>query len=193
VDGEPGSVEDKMRRFMLALPLFGLCVPGLVGAQAEDYVPSQRLPEGREVVAIYIGSTDCGPCQWPQVKSAVRAMKPLLVTQARQRGVALTVIGAAQDWDVKRGAAFLEPLGAFDQVVIGGNWTNLAVEQFVLRDSLAEMAMPQVVLMERTVGVGKRVTVSQPRVLRRITGGAEIPAWVAAGAPMTAPEDKKQR
>lgn len=182
-----------MRRFSLALVLFCLFVPQLVGAQVGDYVPSQRLAQGRELVAIYIGSTDCGPCQWPQVKNAVRVMKSLLATQAKQRGIALTVIGAAQDWDVKRGAAFLEPLGAFDQVVIGGNWTNLAVEQFVLRDSLAEMAMPQVVLMERTVGAGTRVTVSEPRLLRRITGGADIPAWVAAGAPMTALEDKKPR
>ena len=59
--------------------------------------------------------------------------------------------------------------------------------------SLAEMAMPQVVLMERTIGVGARVTVSEPRVLRRILGGAEIPAWVAAGAPMAALGDKKPR
>jgi len=55
------------------------------------------------------------------------------------------------------------------------------------------MAMPQVVLMERTIGVGARVTVSEPRVLRRILGGAEIPAWVAAGAPMAALDDKKPR
>jgi hypothetical protein len=182
-----------MRRSSLVLALFGLFVSRGAGAQAADYVPSQRLPEGRELVAIYIGSTDCGPCQWPQVKSAVRAMKSLLATQAKQRGVALTVIGAAQDWDVKRGAVFLEPLGAFDQVVIGGNWTNLAVEQFVLRDSLAEMAMPQVVLMERTVHLAERVTVSKPRLLRRISGGADIPAWVAAGAPIAARRDKQRR
>lgn len=182
-----------MRRFSPVLTLCVLLASRLAGAQAADYVPSQRLPEGRELVAIYIGSTDCGPCQLPEVKSAVRAMKSLLAAQAKQRGVALTVIGAAQDWDVKRGAAFLEPLGAFDQVVIGGNWTNIAVEQFVLRDSVAEMAMPQVVLVERAVQLSKRVTVSAPRVLRRITGGAEIPAWVAAGAPIDVLEDKKPR
>ena len=182
-----------MRRFSLLLSLFVAVVSRAASAQAADYVPSQRLAEGRELVAIYIGSTDCGPCQWPQVKSAIRDMKSLLAAQAKQRGEALTVIGAAQDWDVKRGAAFLEPLGAFDQVAIGGNWTNLAVEQFVLRDSLAEMVMPQVIVLERTVRLGKRVTVSEPRVLRRILGGADIPAWVAAGAPIAVLEDKKPR
>jgi hypothetical protein len=152
-----------MRRLSPVLAFSLLLVSRGVGAQAADYVPLQRLPEGRELVAIYIGSTDCGPCQLPELKNAVRAMKPLLAAQAKQRGLALTVIGAAQDWDLKRGAAFLEPLGAFDQIVIGGNWTNIAVEQFVLRDSLAEMAIPQVVLIERTVQVSNRVTVVRPR------------------------------
>ena len=182
-----------MRRLSLVLAMFGLFIARRIDAQAADYAPSQRLPKGRELVAIYIGSTDCGPCQWPQVKSAIRAMKSLLATQAKQRGEGLTVIGAAQDWDIKQGAAFLEPLGAFDQVVIGGNWTNLAVEQFVLRDSLSDMAMPQVVLVERTVQLGQRVTVSEPHFLRRISGGVDIPAWVAAGAPIAVLDDKKPR
>ena len=182
-----------MRRFSPVLALSVLLVSRRVDAQATDYVPSQRLAEGRELVAVYIGSTDCGPCQLPDVKNAVRAMKPLLAAQAKQRGIALTAIGVAQDWDLKQGAAFLEPLGAFDQVVIGGNWTNIAVEQFVLRDSVAEMAMPQIVLVERAVQLGTRVTVSAPRVLRRISGAIDIPAWVAVGAPISVLEDKKPR
>jgi hypothetical protein len=182
-----------MRRFSPAVALSILLVSTALGAQAPDYAPSHRLTDGLELVAIYIGSTDCGPCQLPEVKNAVRAMKSLLAAQAKQRGIALTAIGVAQDWDVKQGAAFLEPLGAFDQVVIGGNWTNIAVEQFVLRDSVAEMAMPQIVLVERTVQLGTRVSVSAPRVLRRISGAKDIPAWVAAGAPISALEDKKPR
>jgi hypothetical protein len=173
--------------------LSSLCIIAVtrgVGAQTEDYLPAQRLREGRELVVLYIGSTDCAPCHSPAVKSAVRAMKPLLAAQAKQQSAAFSVIGVAQDWDLKRGIAFLEPLGAFDQIAIGGNWTNLAVEQFVLRDSLAAMAMPQVIVLERTVELGARVKVSEPRVLRRITGGTDIPAWVAAGAPI-AREDRK--
>ena len=167
------------------------CLAQTASAQTSDYVPSHRLPEGRELVAVYIGSTDCGPCQWPQVKQAVRAMKPLLAAQAKQRGMAFSVIGSTQDWDLKQGAAFFDSLGAFDQLVIGGNWTNLAVEQFVLRDSLALLAMPQVVVIERTVGLGERITVSAPVLLKRISGGAEIPAWVTAGAPI-APDDERK-
>lgn len=151
-------------------------------AQVPNYAPSHRLADGPQVVAVYIGSTDCAPCQWPQVKEAVRKMKSLVAAQATSRGMNFRAIGVAQDWDLKAGAAFLEPLGAFDQVAIGDNWTNLGVEQFILRDSLADLAMPQIVLLERTVKLGKRVTVTEGRVLKRIVGGEAIPAWVAAGA-----------
>lgn len=180
-----------MRRLGVAFVLYLLLAPSDGAAQSSDYVPSNRLPEGREIVAVYIGSTSCGPCQTPEVKSAIRAMKPLLAAQAAQRGVALSVIGVADDWDLKSGARFLEPLGAFDQVVIGGNWTNLGIEHFILRDTLTEMSMPQVVVVERTVSLGKRIAVSEPRVLRRIRGGEDIPAWVAAGAPIGKREEKK--
>jgi hypothetical protein len=151
-------------------------------AQSSDYTPSHRLAEGRQIVAVYIGSTDCGPCQWPQVKEAVRKMKSLVAAQAAARGMTFRALGVAQDWDLKAGATFLEPLGAFDQVAIGDNWTNIGVEQYVLRDPVAEMAMPQIVILERTIKLGKRVTVTEPHVLKRIVGGEAIPAWVAAGA-----------
>ena len=179
-----------MRRATLAIALFGLFIVRPVGAQAAEYAPSHRLSPGRELVAVYIGSTDCGPCQFPQVKRAVRDMKPLLASQARRRRMAFTAIGATQDWDLQQGAAFFDSLGAFDQLVIGGNWTNLAVEQFMLRDSLAELVIPQIVLLERTIQLDKRVSVSEPRVLRRITGGKEIPEWVGAGAPIADEQGK---
>jgi hypothetical protein len=181
-----------MRTFFL-LAGFYLCLPSAGSAQLPDYVPSQRLPKGRELVAVYIGSTDCGPCNLPQVKHAIRAMKPLLANQAKQLGMAFTAIGSTQDWDLRQGAAFFDSLGAFDQLVIGSNWTNLAVEHFILRDSLAIMGMPQVVVVERTVQLGSRVSISEPRLVRRIVGGTDIPAWVAAGAPVTVAADKSRQ
>jgi len=48
-------------------------------------------------------------------------------------------------------------------------------------------------VIERTVQLSKRVAVTEPRVLRRVTGSADIPAWVAAGAPVAMPDDKKPR
>jgi len=183
----------RMLRFSPALALCAVLASRSLGAQATEYVPSHQLPQGRELVAIYIGATDCGPCQSPEVKKAVVTMKALAAAQAKQRGMVFSAIGVATDWDLNSGTAFLAPLGYFDQLVIGANWTNLAVERFVLSDSLAEMAMPQILLIERTVNVGKRITVSEPRLVRQVTGGEAIPAWVAAGAPIDSVDDKKAR
>jgi hypothetical protein len=115
-------------------------------------------------------------------------MKTLLAAQAKQRGAAFSVVGVSTDWGVKEGAAFLEPNGPFDQIVVGGNWTNLGVERYVWSDSTRRPAMPQVLVFERTVKPGGRITFSEARLLRQVVDGKEIPAWVAAGAPITGHE-----
>lgn len=156
-----------------------------VFSQERDYVPSYVLPKGREIVAIYIGSTTCGPCLTPEVKSAVRKMKVLVADQAKQQGASFAAVVAANDWEVAKATSFVEPLGEFDQLVLGGNWTNLAIERYVWRDPQGTPAMPQILVIERSVTTGSRIAFSEPKVLRRVTGGTEIPAWVERGAPIT--------
>ena len=157
-------------------------------SQERDYVPKYVMPKGREIVAIYIGSTTCGPCMFPEVKAAVRKMKILVADQAKQQGAAFAAVVAANDWEVAKATAFVEPLGEFDQVVLGGNWTNLAIERYVWLDPEGVPAMPQILILERTITTGTRMSFSEPKVLRRITGGTEIPAWVERGAPISAPD-----
>jgi hypothetical protein len=170
--------------------LFGVvCVIALataqLGAQHPEYVPSYRLPEGKEIVAVYIGATTCGPCLLPEVKAAVRAMKTLVAAQAKQRNAAFSAVGVSNDWETPKAAAFFDSLGRFDQLVLGGNWTNLAIEHFVWRDPSGSPAMPQILVLERTVTPAERIQFSEPRVLRRVTGGDQIPAWVKDGAPIS--------
>jgi len=159
-----------------------------VFSQERDYVPRYVSPNGREIVAIYIGSSTCGPCLTPEVKAAVRKMKVLVADQAKKQGASFAAIVAANDWEISKATTFVEPLGEFDQLVLGGNWTNLAIERYVWRDPEGVPAMPQVLVIERTVTSGSRMTFSEPKVLRRVMGGKEIPAWVESGAPISAPE-----
>jgi hypothetical protein len=172
-----------MRALLLGVLASAVLVSS-VGAQASGYTPSQKMPNGKEIVAIYVGAHSCGPCHSPAVKEAVKQMKSLLATQARQANAAFSVVGVANDWDQKLATAVLADVGPFDQVAIGGNWTNLAIERFVWSDSAGNPAMPQVLVIERTVTAGRRVTFTEPRVLRRLVGADAIPAWVAKGAPI---------
>jgi hypothetical protein len=119
------------------------------------------------------------------VKSAVRRMKTLVADQAKKSGAAFSTIGVANDWQTTVAGKFLEDVGPFDQLVLGGNWTNLAIEQFIWRDAKASAALPMIVVFERTVSMEQRaVAISEPRLLRRLSGAKEIPEWVAAGAPI---------
>jgi hypothetical protein len=170
------------RALLLACSLTG----GPLMAQEREYVPVYDLPKGREIVALYIGSTTCGPCLSPEVKAAVRKMKVLVADQAKAQGASFAAVGVANDWKVADGTTFLEPLGTFDQVVVGGSWTNLAIERYVWRDPQGVPAMPQILVIERTITTGPRIEFSEPKLLRRVTGGKEIPAWVENGAPISA-------
>ena len=172
-----------MQHFIRAVVLSSM-VSGSLAAQQATYVPSQELPNGKEIVAVYLGANSCGPCHTPAVKDAVIHMKELIRLQAQKSGAAFSVIGVANDWDQSLAAAFLAPVGPFDQVALGGNWTNIAVEHLVWRDPKGNPAMPQILIIERTVSTGARITFSEPRVLRRVIGGDSIPAWVAKGAPI---------
>jgi hypothetical protein len=170
--------------------LFGFAAVLTVGAASLDaqqaaYVPSNKLPNGKEIVAIYFGAQSCGPCHLPAVKEAVRQMKGLVAAQARKSNAAFSVVGVANDWDQAVATNFLSDVGPFDQVAIGGNWTNVAIERFVWADSTGNPAMPQILVIERTVKAGTRITISEPRVLRRLVGGDQIPEWVGKGAPIS--------
>src|SRR3954463_8986987 len=171
-----------MRCLRKVAPLLVLCAVALKAQQQPPYVPSQELPKGREIVAGYFGSESCGPCHAPEVKDGVVRMKELLRVQALKAGAAFSVVGVANDWDQKVAAAFLEPVGPFDQVVLGGNWTNVAIEQFIWRDPQGQPVMPQILVVERTVTTGAAITFTPPRTLRRLVGPDSIAAWVKKGA-----------
>jgi hypothetical protein len=147
----------------------------------------RNLPNGKELVAVYVGASTCEPCLQPAIKSAVPRMKTLLSDFAKKNGYAFSAVGVAIDWSTDRGAAFLSGNGPFDQLVIGGNWTNLAAEHYIWSDRAAVPAMPQIVLLERSVIHGERLAFTPTRVISRIIGLEEIPKWVAAGAPVALP------
>ena len=171
-------------RLSTALALLLAFAPRAIRAQDTVYTPVHTMPDGREIVTVYIGAESCGPCHSPEVKHAVRAMKPLVAAQARARHAAFAAIGVANDWEIGKAEAFLSPLDQYDQVVLGGNWTNLALERFVWRDPQGVPAMPQILVFERTVTPGARVVFSDAKLLRRVLGEKDIPAWVAQGAPI---------
>lgn len=149
------------------------------------YAPATELPNGRQVLAVYLGAKWCTPCNRPEVKAAVARMKPLVASQAKQSGATFTAVVVAMDRNLDAALAFIRPLGAFDEYAVGGDFVSTAAQRFVWRNSAPEPSVPQVLVLERTLRAvpGQPITLGRDRVLRRVLGDS-IPLWVRAGAPI---------
>jgi hypothetical protein len=152
-------------------------------AQGSAYQPRYERPDGREVIMVYIGKWNCGFSRDAQLGAAIRDVKPLLAARADSAGYSFAVRGVALDWKVEQGLAYLQTLGAFDEVSAGRNWFNGAAVELIWHGGVAEPAVPQVLLLERTIRPAEGSFVVGPdRVLARYVGVDEILAWTSAGA-----------
>ena len=175
-------------RRMIDLALAALVAfPPPAVAQDTTYRAQHQEPHGRQIMAIYIGATDCQPCVWPPFKASLREMWPLLDNQARRAGVTFATFGVAINDDVDSGVAMLAPLSQFDEISIGGGWVNHASDRYMWADTSGVPAVPQVLVISREINSSERKTqwsVSPHRILIRVTGADPIRAWIAKGAPV---------
>jgi hypothetical protein len=173
-----------MSRFALVVAFLLLATRPAVG-QDTTYVPTSEYPNGRQVVTLYFGAKWCKPCGEPEVKSAIRRMKLLVAAQAKDSNAVGSAIVVAFDRNLSDALTFIEGNGNFDEYVIGNDITSLAAERFLWGDSLAQKAVPQVIVIERTVTTDRKlgITFGPHRVLKRI-GGNDIVPWVQSGAPI---------
>ena len=158
-------------------------------ADTGRYSPRYELPNGKQIVVVYIGATSCGPCRTPEFKDVVRRMKPLLARQADSLKRPLSINGVAIDWVVDSGYAFLKEAGEWDEITVGNNWVNVGALRYIWGDTLTRPAMPQVIIYERTmspelrrIGFGAEVRVGQ------FVGSDDVTAWVKRGAPIPMPQ-----
>jgi len=167
----------------ILLPVTLLCASAL--SAQETYTPGTDLPTKPQILAIYFGATSCAPCQTPELKAALHQMKPLLLQQANATGHAFAMLGVALDWSIPEGLALLEPLGEFDEVAVGANWTNLAAVRYIWGDTTATAGLPQIVIVERQLDPGRSgIAVGPERLVKRVLGAGAIESWVAQGAPL---------
>jgi hypothetical protein len=163
-------------------------LPPRVRADTTTYVPRYEMPNGRQLVVVYVGGSETQSIQ--AFTNAVRAMKPLLARQAALRGLPLSIIGVSLDWDVEQSFARLRSMGAWDEVVLGNNWINVGAQRFVWGTE-GKPITPQIIMLERDVTTsGQSITFGQERRLGGVVGGGEIIDWVRRGAPL--PDEVKR-
>ena len=139
----------------------------------------------REVIAVYLGTI--GTDAQSAIIPAIREMRVALGQQAAATGRRFISRGVSLEPSVDGGLRHIAMLGSFDEVSVGGNWTNSAVVRYLGANIGASRstAIPQVILLEREIRQGDgSLQVSAEREMGRYIGIGEIEEWVRRGAPL---------
>jgi hypothetical protein len=170
-------------RFGIACAAVALLATAVAGTRSQS---SAAPVATREVIAVYLGTE--GTDARSGMVEAVREMRTALERQTASSGRHLVTRGVSLEPSVEGGLRHLALLGAFDEVSLGGNWTNSAVVHYLGGDlgDRQRAVVPQVVLLEREVRQdGTRSLVVGPeREVGRFVGTGDIGAWVRRGAPL---------
>ena len=150
---------------------------------------SRRISDPREggeqIVLVFIGSTSCVWSSTPGVRDGLRQAAVLLHRRAEEEQIGFHRIGVAVSPSTETGAALLADVGEFDEIVLGGHWTNVGLLKYVVYDFPGAELTPQVLVLRRSIGANGW-GVRDERVLRRLVGTAMISNWVAAGGVLPA-------
>ena len=170
-----------MKSSIVVLLVMFLCMSSAF-AQDTTYVPHYDAPDGEEIVLIYIGAYNCGPCHSPEIKNALSRLKILLKERINARGQDFATMGIALDWKVDVGYGYLSEVGPWDEIIVGKNWTNLGASTFIWKEADTLAAMPQIVIARRDVDFGDQgAWVSDYEV---VAHHMNIVEWYEQGAPL---------
>lgn len=155
-------------------------VPAL---QKQAYTPEARRDSGEELLFIVIGSSGCRWSNKPELARLVRRARDVVRSEAMSRDAGFATLGVAQDNVPQLGIEHLEKFGRFDELSVGRGWRNSGLLKYVYEEFPGPAATPQVLVVARDlIGEGGQWEVANERVLVRLTGVAEIAAWLQGGA-----------
>lgn len=177
---------------VVGLLVVALAIPA--AAQAQGYEPAGVMPDSSEVVLVFISTSTCTGNEKERLGDAIRDAKLSLRERASAEGSTFFAIGAAAEWSVENGLAYLlegrssygtRDFGAWDEVLAGRNWLNSAAIEFILRDEKGRPIVPQAIVFRRRVGRGPDgLEVGEREVLVRAVGSQAILDWSDRGSPI---------
>ena len=173
-----------MLRSRFGFACLGLALLATTGATSRR--SAAPLVTTREIIAVYLGTE--GTDARSGMVDVVRDMKSALKQQAASSGRTFVSRGVSLAPSVEGGIRHLALFGPFDEVSLGGNWTNSAVVRYLGGDMSNQQraAIPQVIVLERDVqrDGGSMLLVGPEREIARYIGGNKIADWVRSGTPL---------
>jgi hypothetical protein len=158
--------------------------------------PSSLPRPGTQLIAVYVGSSRCGPSNQTDVLSAVRTAIDSLRGLAAREGVGFVTIGVAREHSPREGLRHLEKVTSFDEVTAGQGDLNQASIRLISLDHPGIGATPQLIVLRRELApLGQTIdnVRFEEHVLLRRVGSAQIRRWVDNGVPVPTRSLNKRR
>lgn len=151
--------------------------------QKQAYTPEARRDAGEELLFVVIGSSGCRWSNKPELVNLIRRARAAVRSEAKSRDAGFATLGVAQDNVPRLGIEHLERFGPFDEISVGRGWRNSGLLKYVYEEFPGPAATPQVLVVARDlIGEGGQWEIANERILVRLTGVAEIAAWLQGGA-----------
>ena len=106
---------------------------------------------GTQLLVIFFGSSNCGASELPGFKEAMTTMRRVVGGRAAVQGFRPFFIGVAAEKSLNAGLRFLNAMGQFDEIVVGGDWMNEEAVRYFWRDIPGRASLPQIVVVRRSV------------------------------------------
>lgn len=148
-----------------------------LAAHAHARALTTRFPrgEGRQLVAVVLGSSKCGASRGTELARSIRKLLDTLANIASDSQMQYTTVGVALDERPSGGLDWLASLGGFDEVMAGGRWLSVGAQTFLWSPSRNSAAIPQIVILTRTVSVAQSgIAYSDSRETGRLVGARAI-------------------
>lgn len=148
-----------------------------LAAQPDARALRQLYPrgEGRELVAVVLGSSKCGASRGSEIGQAIRAILDTLDQVARAHTTQFSTVGIALDERPSDGLEWLASLGGFNEVAAGARWLSMGAHRYLWSAAGSPTAIPQVIIAVRTVRVSRTgIEIFESRELARLVGARAI-------------------
>jgi hypothetical protein len=157
----------------------------LVAAVSAPTHPHTATLVSHEVIVVYVGVYGVDGA----MVGLADSVRLAAARQIAASGQHLILRGVSLDPRIDTGVRDLALVGAFDEISVGGNWTNSAVVHYLGGDLgriYPKASVPQVIVLERDVD--NQITalhVGPERELARYIGADKIWDWARQGAPLS--------
>lgn len=154
-----------------------------------SYIPRQELPEGGQIELLYIGSSTCRWSNGEQLPDLVDKIKVRLAARADSGAMSFKAVGVALDWRTAAGYEHLKSVGPFDEISVGGNWSNTHVLEHVMPVTGGSVRTPGLIVFRRQIqNIGENPVRGTPvvgdrQLLAVVDGPAAMTRWLERGLP----------